>query len=83
MGYKEIAAADAVKQFKGRRITVQVAKAAKVKGDDGIERAGFKTDDVELAPAHVLSAKQWDDGRVTITTIDGQRHEAAAGKAAE
>jgi hypothetical protein len=71
---KEIAAADAVKFFSG--VTVQVAKATKLKGEDGRERPGFATKDESLAAAHVLAARDYGD-RVVITTLDGQKHEAA------
>lgn len=78
MGHKTIAAAEALKAFGKQNIEVQEATPVKVKGDDGRERPGFKTQMKPLAEKHVLSAKRWDDGRVTITTIDGRRHEAAA-----
>ena len=68
-----VAAADAVKLFKG--VTVQTAERVKVKGDDGKVREAFKTADVALKAEHVMTAVQ-HDGAVVITTIDGQRHRA-------
>lgn len=78
MGYKLIAAAEALKALGKNDIEVQEATPVKVKGEDGKERPGFKTAMKPLAEKHVISAKKWDDGKVTITTIDGRRHEAAA-----
>lgn len=78
MTFKQIEAADAVKLFDKQTIEVQEAKAAQIKGEDGKARPGFETKMKPLAAKHVLSAKQYDYGRVTITTIDGRRHEARA-----
>lgn len=86
MSHQAIAAADAVKAFKGQRISVQEARPVKVKGEDGVMRDAFKTEDVALAAEHVLSAKLYEDGRLTITTIDGRRYEVkgySAPKSAE
>lgn len=74
MPAKEIAPADAVKLFSG--VTVQTAKPVIVKGEDGKERQGYRTDNVALRAEHVLAARDYGD-RVAITTIDGQKHEAA------
>jgi len=78
MGSKTIKAADAIKLFGKQDIQVQEAKPAKLKGEDGKERPGFKADMKPLAEKHILSAKEYDDGKVTIVTIDGRRHEARA-----
>lgn len=73
--YTEIDAADAIKALGAvlKDATVQVAKSKKAKGEDGKIREGFDVKNVPLAAEHVLSAKKWNDGRVSITTIDGQR----------
>ncbi|MGQ0545549.1 MAG: hypothetical protein ACT4P3_09490 [Betaproteobacteria bacterium] len=76
MAPKDIRAADAVKLF--RNVKVQIATPVTVKGEDGKERPGFKTEDVALAAEHVLSARRYEDGRVAIVTIDGRKHEARA-----
>lgn len=78
MGKKTIAAAEALKVFGKMDIQVQEAMPAKLKGEDGKERPGFKTQMKPLAEKHVLSAAKYDDGHVSIVTIDGRRHEAAA-----
>jgi hypothetical protein len=78
MATKEISAADALALFAKQGIKVQTARAVKVKGDDGKQREAFKAEDADLAEEHILSAKKYDDGRVTITTIDGQKYEARA-----
>lgn len=65
-----------VKAFRGRPIKVQEATPVKRKGEDGKERPGFETALVALAPEHILSAKNWGH-KLTITTIDGRRHELA------
>lgn len=75
---KEISAADAVALFAEQKIKVQTAKSVKTKGDDGKVREQFETEMAALAEEHVLSAKDYGD-RVTITTIDGKRFEAARG----
>ena len=82
MAFKEIAAADVLRLFKGQAIQVQTATPTKRKGEDGIERPAYDVKNESLKEEHVLSAKQYEDGRVTITTIDGQRYEAKASKAA-
>lgn len=74
--YTEFGAAEALKFFKNASITVQEARAVKSKGEDGKTREGYATRDVPLAEKHVLSAKAWPGERITITTIDGRRHEA-------
>lgn len=78
MAKTKISAAEALKAFKGKSVEVQEARPAKTKGDDGKERQGFETKMATLAEKHVLDAAQHDDGRVTIVTIDGRRHEARA-----
>jgi len=75
--FTEISAAEALKAFKGK-IEVQTAKAVNVKGENGKERDAYDVKMAPLATEHVLSAKRYDDGRVTITTIDGRKHEAGA-----
>ncbi len=74
----EISAAEALKTFKGKAIEVQEARAVTLKGEDGKERPGFKTEMKPISEKHVLAAASYDDGRVTIVTIDGRRHEARA-----
>lgn len=74
--YTEVSAAEALKFFRSASITVQEAKAVKIKGEDGKTRDGYATRDVALAEKHVLSAKAWPGNRITITTVDGRRHEA-------
>ncbi len=74
--YVEIDPAAALRAFKGQSITVQTAKAVKKTGEDGKVREVYATKDEPLAAELVLSAKQWANGRVTLTTIDGRRHEA-------
>ena len=73
--YTEVDAAAALRLFKGQSIVVQTARPGKRKGEDGVERTVMITEDKDLAPDHVLSAKQWSNGRVSITTIDGKRYE--------
>lgn len=85
--YQEIPPAEALKRFAGRNIRVQTAtpNAGKVKpinvaeGDVKNYRDGtiYDVKMEPLAEKHILSAKLWADGAVTITTIDGQRHVAA------
>jgi hypothetical protein len=79
--FKEVDKAAALKLFKGRDIKVQDAQPAKlpILDDDGKkvgERDGFEVSMRPLSAELVLSAKQHDGGKVTITTIDGKRHEA-------
>lgn len=74
--YSEIDVARALAAFSGQTISVQTARTVKKTGEDGRERQVFVTEDKPLAAEHVLSAKQWNDGKVTVTTIDGRRHEA-------
>jgi hypothetical protein len=73
---KEIAAADALKFFSRQSITVQTATPVKVKGEDGVERPGYKTKDEALAADHVLAARDHGE-KIVIVTIDGRRYEAA------
>lgn len=72
----EIAADAAMEFFKGQAISVQTAEKKSVKGDDGVTREAFKTSNVPLREAHILSAADYGD-RVAIVTIDGRRYEAA------
>lgn len=74
LAYAEVPAGDVIRMFRG--IEVQTAKPVKVKGEDGVERDAMKTDMVPLAEEHIISAKRWRNGKITITTIDGKRHEA-------
>ena len=76
VSHRIVAVALALPLFKGQNIKVQTAKAVKTRGADGKTRDGFETEIEPLAARHVLSAKAWSDERVTITTIDGRRHEA-------
>ena len=71
---KPIAAKEALKFFKNS-IEVQTATPVRTKGEDSIERPGFKSKMERLAEEHVLSARDYGD-RVTIVTLDGRRHEA-------
>lgn len=77
----KIAAAEAVKAFRGRNIQVQTAERAVVKGGDGRDRPAFKTSMTSLRAEHVIGASE-SDGTVTIVTIDGKRHSATAAPAA-
>ena len=70
-----IEAAAAVKHFAGKGVMVQEAAPVNAKGEDGKARAAYETEMVSLHARHVLAARDYGD-RVTITTIDGQRHEA-------
>lgn len=75
--YAEIDAAEAIKAL-GKKldgVTVQVAKPLKKKGDDGKVRETFEVKTAALQAAHVISAKKWADGKVSITTIDGRRYD--------
>lgn len=74
--YTEITASRALAAFKGQTIKVQTARPGKKTGEDRKDRQVLVTEEQSLAAGHVISAKQWQDGRVTITTIDGRRHEA-------
>lgn len=74
--YELIDAASVIGKFRG--VQVQTATPVTIKGDDDIDRPGMKTEIVSLKAEHVLSAKRWNNGKVTITTIDGKRHEARA-----
>jgi cation transport regulator ChaB len=76
MTFTEILAADALKLFKKAQITVQEAVRVKRTGDDGKIREAFDVAQRALKAEHILSAKDLGD-RVSITTIDGQRYEAA------
>lgn len=73
---KQIEAQEALKHFGGKGIQVQTAASIEVKGEDGKLRPAFKTATATLRAEHVLAARDYGD-RVTITTLDGRRHEAA------
>lgn len=74
---REVAVAAALKFFEGKGIKVQTATPITVRDKDtGKGSQKFDVKDVALTAKHVLSAKDRGD-KVTITTIDGQRHEAA------
>lgn len=79
MGFEEITAENAVAQLKHRNIKVQTAtprtKPGKAINGKAAEVASFDVQYEPLRPEFVLSAKQYHDGRVSIVTIDGQRHE--------
>lgn len=79
--FSAVAAAAAVALFRDQKITVQEATPIKVKGDDGKIRDAFETKMVSLKPAHVLAAKQYEDGTVTVVTLDGQRYSVKSSKA--
>ena len=74
--YAVIDADEALRHFRGRGIKVQTATPVKVKGDDGVERDSMEVANEALGAAHVLSAKKWNNGEITITAIDGKRHVA-------
>ena len=59
-------------------IAVQTAQPVRIKDAEGNERDGFKTGNARLKPEHVLAARQYDDGTVAITTIDGNKHTVKA-----
>lgn len=68
--------AEALKLFARQGIKVQEATRVKVKDKEtGKERSAFETKDAQLTEAHIIGAAQYDDGRATIVTIDGKRHE--------
>ncbi len=73
---KQITAEEALKFFKGAKISVQHARRVKKKGEDGVEREAFETKSQDLSEAGILSAADYGD-RVVIVTIDGKRYEAA------
>lgn len=76
MAFKQVEAADVLDLFRRQNIQVQTATPKKAKGEDGKVRETF---DVKMAPLSadgVLMAKQFDDGLVVITTIDGRRYQA-------
>jgi hypothetical protein len=81
-----IKAAEALKalgaQLKG--VTVQVATPTKViDKETGVEKPAFKTSDEPIAEKHVLAAKRYPNGQVTIVTIDGRRYPPNANVAAD
>ncbi len=82
MARTEISAADALKAFKTKP-SVQLAKAGKVPvldehGKKVGEKNGFITSSASATEAHVVGAAKYDDGRVVMVTLDGQKHEARA-----
>lgn len=80
--YAEIPAAEAMKHFAGRDIKVQAAKLVPgvVKDHNGRERPGkvFDVKVVPLAEEHVIAAKRYANGKITIVTVDGQRYSVTA-----
>lgn len=83
----EIPAGEALKHFKTRP-TVQTARSVKVEVKDDAghvvgKRDAYETRDVSCGEEHVLAAAKYSDGRVTIVTIDGKRHETSASFEAE
>jgi len=88
MGTKTLDPAEAIKRFSKQDITVQTATPTRIKVKDadgketGKERDGFKTKDEKLSVDHILAAAKRDNGTVVITTIDGQKYEAAGAGAA-
>lgn len=77
---KKISAAEAMKAFKGKSITVQTARQVE-KDVDGEKKKVTETKDVPLSDKLITGAAQHDDGRVVITTIDGKKHEVEAAAA--
>lgn len=79
MDYEKLKPADALPLFKPRKITVQVATPTNVMREtvSGRDRKVqvFDVKREPLAVEHILSAKKWDDGSTSITTIDGQRYQ--------
>lgn len=74
--YTRIAVAEALKAL-GKKldgVTVQVATPAKKTDEDGKVRTVMQTKAEPLAARHVVSAKKWANGQVTITTMDGKRY---------
>lgn len=88
MGTKTLDPAEAIKRFAKQDISVQTATPVKIKVKDadgketGKERDGYKVKDEKLAADHILAAVKRDNGTVVITTIDGQKYEAAGAGAA-
>lgn len=84
--YVKMNPADALKAL-GKQldgVTVQVVRPVKVKDKEtGAEKDGVEAKEEPLAVRHVLSAKKWKNGQVTITTIDGRRYPAKADTAVE
>ena len=73
-----ISAADAIKAFRTKP-DVQTATRVKVKDKaTGKEKSVFETKMAQLSVEHILGAAKYDDGRVVVVTIDGNRHEARA-----
>ncbi len=76
MASTNVVPAEAARLF--RNVTVQVGTRIKVKDKDtGKERDAFKADNVPLKAEHILAAVKSDDGKVSITTVDGQKYSAA------
>jgi hypothetical protein len=74
--YSRMKAAEALKALgnKVAGVKVQVATPTKVIDEEtGKEKTVFETKMQSLGAEHVLSAKKWANGTVTITTIDGRR----------
>lgn len=77
----QVAAAAAVAAFAGQKIEVQTArKITQRDKETGKEREAFETKMERLAPEHVLSSYEAEDGTVTVITIDGRRHQVVAAK---
>jgi hypothetical protein len=74
--FKVVEAASVLSLFAEQRIRVQEAVEVEAEDKDGKKAKRMETSLRALKAAHVISAKQYDDGRVTITTIDGNRFEA-------
>ena len=65
---KVIEAAEAMKVFAKKSITVRTHKSVTVKGADGIERSAYEAKDVSLAERHIIGAADYGD-RVVIVTV--------------
>ncbi len=77
--FEAIGATEAVEVFKKRKITVQTATPIKepakaLSGKPG-QRDTFDVKYVPLRAEHIMAAKKYLDGRVSIVTIDGRRYE--------
>lgn len=76
-GFDSITPAEAVKAFAKRNITIQTATPIKAPGNTlsgaSRERDQYEVKYVPLKAEHILAAKRYFDGRVSIVTIDGRR----------
>lgn len=82
MNCHSISAHEALEAFKGRDIMVSVTtpttRSARDIAGRRVHGPGFNVEQVPLSVEHIMAAKRWDDGRITISTIDGQKHEISS-----